>query len=113
MTDLREMLDALDSALDAVCGAADELRATLPEGSVLVTHETLAAALHRVGKCLDVEGVSSRPSSSAPNRQDRNGSPQCVAWSSVPFEITRLENPSEPVRANRPFGTRSDSRAAR
>jgi hypothetical protein len=43
MTDLREMLDALDSALDAVCGAADELRATLPDGSGLVTRETLAA----------------------------------------------------------------------
>jgi hypothetical protein len=27
--DLREMLDALDSALDAVCGLADELRAAV------------------------------------------------------------------------------------
>jgi hypothetical protein len=48
--DLREVLDALDSALDSVCGAADELRyratldhqpAALPDGSVLVTREPL------------------------------------------------------------------------
>jgi hypothetical protein len=59
--DLRALIEALpdfrdrdDSPWPWVSRRA--VLALIPEGSVLVTHETLAAALHRVGKCLDVEG---------------------------------------------------------